>query len=83
MTEEYERVFVAVYVPKEVEVTFTPFTGVDELMQEFASKLEQLLDAAWVRPIDSDKRVRVGASLIFVDPVISVHGSEQTVRDDR
>lgn len=82
MTDEYERVFVAVYVPKEVEVAFTPFTGIEELLEEFASKLEQLLEIAWVRPVDSERTVRVGASFIFVDPVISVHGSNQKVKEE-
>jgi len=77
MTEDYERVFVAIYVPKEVEITFTPFTGIEELIEEFASKLEQLLEAAWIRSLNDKRRVRVGASLIYVDPIFAAYGSKQ------
>ena len=74
MSEEYERVYVLIHVPNEIEerlLTQLPYFDFEELIQEFASKLEQTINIY----VTDGKPVRVGASFIFVKPVISTFGA--------
>jgi len=74
MSEDYERIYVLIHVPSEVEerlLTQLPYFDFEDIIEEFSAKLEQLMNIY----VTDGKPIRVGASFIFVKPVISTYGA--------